>query len=149
MTWNRPTPQQLRRQNQARRARSMKALVATAGKVSPGTYAGTTTGPAPKESVLESPAYERAVRDLGYCVRCQLRGRPQFCHRDEGKGMGIKTDVREGWAGCAACHYLVGTSGTLSKEERRAEDLRLGAITRAAVRAAGTWPRSVPEWREA
>jgi hypothetical protein len=54
----------------------------------------------PKENILKSAAYENAVRDLGYCVRCGLECRPQFCHRDEGKGTGIKTDVREGWAGC-------------------------------------------------
>lgn len=116
------------------------------------TYQGATTGPKPKECVLKSPAYENAVRAIGRCMRCGYVCRPQFCHRDEGKGGHIKTDVREGWAGCGphddtmGCHFFVGTSGTLSKEERRAEDLRLGALTRAEVERLGLWPRSVPRW---
>lgn len=120
----------------------------------PGVYSGTTAGPAPKENVLRSPAYENAVRALGFCVRCGWVGRPQFCHRDEGKGIGIKTDVREGWAGCpphdglTGCHYEVGTSGTLTKQQRRAEDKRLGAITRAEVLRRGLWPKNVPMWEE-
>lgn len=108
---------------------------------------GSTTGPAPKEAPLESAAYENAVRDLGECMRCGRRCRPQFCHRDEGKGTGIKTDVREGWAGCPACHALLGGhDGTarMPKEERRAEELRLGYRTRCFLRARGTWPKSVP-----
>lgn len=120
-----------------------------------GTYAGTTTGPAPKENPVVSAAYENAVRDLGRCMRCGRVCRPQFCHGDMGKGQGIKTDVREGWAGCGpgpwgnGCHYLVGTSGTLLKEERRAEEKQLAAKTRRAVDTAGTWPPSVPRWEEA
>ena len=62
--------------------------------------------------------------------------------------MGIKTDVREGWAGCADCHYFVGTSGKLPKAERRAEDLRLGGLTRAELLLTGTWPKSAPMWNE-
>ena len=119
-----------------------------------GTYAGSTARPAPKENVLKSAAYENAVRLIGRCMRCGYVCRPQFCHRDEGKGGHIKTDVREGWAGCGphdntmGCHYFVGTSGSLSKEQRRAEDLRLGALTRAEVLRLGIWPKSVPLWRE-
>lgn len=118
-------------------------------------YAGSVSGMAvPKANMLKSAAYENAVRGLGYCVRCGYVCRPQFCHRDETKGGMLKTDVREGWAGCGphdntlGCHYFVGTSGTLSKAERRAEDLRLGAITRVEVRRRGTWPASVPAWEE-
>lgn len=119
-----------------------------------GTYSGSTTGPEPKENVCKSAAYENAVRSIGRCMRCGYVCRPQFCHRDEGKGQGIKTDVREGWAGCGphdntmGCHFFVGTSGSLPKEERRAEDLRLGAETRAEVRRLGRWPKNVPMWKE-
>jgi hypothetical protein len=114
-------------------------------------FEGTTTGPVPKESVIESAAYENAVRDLGYCVRCGWVGRPQFCHRDQGKGGSIKTDVRCGWAGCAGCHALLGGhagGGRMPKAERRAEEDRLAAITRAELIRRGTWPKSVPMWRE-
>jgi hypothetical protein len=109
-------------------------------------YSGTTTGPAPKECIVESAAFENAVRDLGYCVRCGWIGRPQFCHRDQGKGAGIKTDVRSGWAGCSDCHSLLGGhagGGRMPKAERRAEEDRLAAITRAELIRRGTWPQSV------
>ncbi len=151
MDW--PSHQERQDERNARMARMVES-VARAAKPAV-SYGGSTTGPRPKENVLESPAYEAAVRNLGRCMRCGRTCRPQFCHRDEGKGQGIKTDVREGWAGCGywspqdpGCHYIVGTSGTLTKEERRAEDLRLGAITRAAVIAAGTWPKNLPMWKE-
>lgn len=101
----------------------------------------------PKENVLVSQAYQNAVRSLP-CMRCGRPPRSQFCHTDEGKGAGIKTDDRRGWAGCAACHYLVGTSGTFTKLVRRAEDDRLAAKTRAEVLRRGIWPRSVPKWED-
>ena len=109
---------------------------------------------APKEDVLTSEAYRRAVRGLE-CMRCGYPPRSQFCHTDEGKGAGIKTDDRKGWAGCGphdgtpGCHHFVGTSGTLPKAERRAEDARLAAKTRETLRARGLWPKGVPEWSEA
>lgn len=115
------------------------------------TYGGGTTGPVVKGKALESSAYENAVRDLGYCMRCGWRGRPQFCHRDEGKGVGMKTDVREGWPGCDTCHGWLGGhkgGGRMPKEERRAVELELGQRTRAAVLAAGTWPARLPAWSE-
>jgi hypothetical protein len=115
----------------------------------PVSYAGTTTGPVAKHPMLQHEGYMAAVRLLGYCMLCRHECRPQFCHRDQTKGMGLKTDVREGWPGCADCHYMVGTSGKLAKEDRRALELRLGAQTREAVRAAGTWPKSLPDWIEA
>jgi hypothetical protein len=114
-------------------------------------YGGTTTGPVAKEDVVESAAFENAVRDLGYCVRCGWIGRPQFCHRDQGKGAGIKTDVRSGWAGCSDCHSLLGGhagGGRMPKAERRAEEDRLAAITRAELIRRRTWPKSVPMWEE-
>lgn len=157
MSWKRPQPQS-REERVAARSQRLGELVstrlATAAEGRAVVYGGSTRGPRPKECVLESAAYENAVRDLGFCVRCRRKCRPQFCHRDEGKGAHIKTDVREGWAGCGpgpwghGCHYFVGTSGTLTKEQRRAEDLRLGRITRALVRRRGLWPKSVPDWSE-
>lgn len=115
-----------------------------------GSYGGGASGVAvAKENASQHSGYMEAVRGLGYCVRCGKVCRPQFCHRDEGKGIGIKTDCREGWAGCADCHHFVGTSGTLPREERRAEDLEMGRRTRAAVKAAGTWPARLPAWEAA
>lgn len=114
-----------------------------------GTYSGGTTGPAPKPApMLQSKPYMAAVRSLGYCMRCRRYCSPQFCHRDQGKGMALKTDCREGWPGCPECHYIVGTSGQYPKEERRALELELGWRTRQALKAAGLWPAGVPMWNE-
>ena len=106
-----------------------------------------------KENVLCSAAYEAAVRTLP-CIRCGIVGFTQFCHADEGKGMGIKTDVRRGWPGCGphdgepGCHWIVGTSGILGKIVRRALEELYGMETRARIIAAGLWPKRLPLWTE-
>lgn len=46
------------------------------------------------------------------------------------------------------CHYLVGTSGTLKKEERRAVELAYAIDMRAKVLGLGLWPASLPRWVE-
>jgi hypothetical protein len=146
--------QEHRERRAAERERNQIASMSRTGIVQRGTFAPVGQFQAqPKESPLESAAYENAVRALGYCVRCGRTCRPQFCHADQHKGMGMKTDVRRGWAGCGVwnptdpgCHYIVGTSGQMEKQERRAEEDRLAAITRAEVERLGLWPRSVPKW---
>jgi hypothetical protein len=111
------------------------------------TYAGATSGKAvEKDQPLQHAGYMKAVRDLGYCQLCGRVCRPQFCHRDEGKGTGIKTDCREGWNGCEECHRKVGTERIYPKEQRRLLELSLGARTRVAVMDAGTWPKRLPLW---
>lgn len=155
MTWATKL-QEHRERRSAQREANIAALCLPSRSLHRGSYSGETSGIAlEKEDASQSAAYMDAVRNLGYCVRCGRSCRPQFCHGDQGKGIGIKTDVREGWAGCGywspedpGCHYIVGTSGTLSKQERRAEEDRLAAITREAVLAAGTWPKSLPRWQE-
>ena len=78
----------------------------------------------PKERAIQHAGYMAAVRKLP-CGMCETGGFTQFCHADEGKGMGIKTDCRLGWPGCGphdgepGCHWLIGTSGRLSRSERR------------------------------
>lgn len=100
------------------------------------------------EQPSQHAGYMASVRALGYCMNCGKSCRPQFCHADQGKGMGIKTDVRRGWPGCAECHWLIGTSGHYTKDERRGIEARLAHKTRAAVVAAGTWPARLPMWEE-
>ena len=101
----------------------------------------------PKENAIVSEAYRKVVRGLA-CMRCNWPPRSQFCHSDEGKGMSLKTDDRRGWAGCAICHYLVGTSGTFPKAERRALDAEYSAKTRAEVLRLNLWPKNLPKWEE-
>lgn len=128
------------------------AARATVQPLRRGTYAGGTTGqPVLKEMAIQHLGYEAAVRNLGYCMRCGRVCRPQFCHRDQGKGGGIKTDSRQGWPGCEDCHAWLGGhagGGRMPKEERREEETDLARRTRAAVIAAGTWPKSLPHWIE-
>lgn len=147
MTFGRRNPEQIAHERAERRAANLAVLVAPSRALVRGTYAGGTCGATvEKENASQSSAYMAAVRDLGYCMRCRRACRPQFCHRDQTKGMGLKTDVREGWPGCAECHWIVGTSGQYPKDERRALELELGQRTREAVRAAGTWPPRLREW---
>jgi hypothetical protein len=117
-----------------------------------GCYAGTTSGQQlEKEDASQSTAYTTAAKALGYCMRCDIRMPPltgllDFCHADLGKGQGFKTDVRRGWPGCRRCHEIVGRQ--LPKAVRRAVELLLGAMTRAAVLEAGTWPKRLDKWGE-
>lgn len=111
--------------------------------------------PCTKESPLQHQGYMAAVRTLA-CAGCGRVGGTVFCHADEGKGMGIKSDCRLGWPGCGphyvgaalvpGCHYDVGTTGNLGKLGRREFEAKAGARTRAAVRSAGLWPASLPPW---
>lgn len=99
----------------------------------------------PKEGVIEHEGYKRLVRQLP-CAHCGIEGYTQFCHSDEGKGMGIKTDCRRGWPGCGphgdsmGCHFLLGSTGLLDREERRRLEELYGAQTRAAIILQGLWP---------
>lgn len=114
--------------------------------------------PMPKDNPLQSEAYMAAVRQLP-CDRCgrYWKGLIQFCHADNnggkgGKGLGLKSDCRRGWPGCGpngddpGCHWLVGTSGLMSKQERHEFETGAGARTREKVRSAGKWPASLPPW---
>ena len=112
---------------------------------------------AQKENVITSLVYQALVRTLP-CARCGIVGFTQFCHSDEGKGLGIKTDDRRGWPGCGphldgdqmvnGCHWFVGTSGKLKQAERRALEARMSAVTRQQILMRGLWPKSLPFWEE-
>lgn len=111
----------------------------------------------PKAVILSSPTYERNARKYLTCRHCGKKPLfPQFCHRDETKAGTRKTDVREGWVGCGpdlntsepGCHWLIGTSGTFSKADRRAMDLQYGKSTRAEMRERRLWPKNLPDWTE-
>ena len=100
-----------------------------------------------KEGAIQSEAYHAIVRMLP-CAHCGKHGPSQFCHRDMGKGQGLKTDSREGFPGCPECHTLLGSSGRIPREERRELERRYGRETRDKVRAMNLWPRRLPEWIE-
>lgn len=103
---------------------------------------------ATKENARQHAGYMDLVRAMP-CMHCGQAPRSQFCHADEGKGMGIKTDCRRGWPGCAACHHLVGSTGLLGRDARRALEDQYACRTRAAIVAEGLWPGSLPRWEGA
>lgn len=109
--------------------------------------------PVPKAEPLQHQGYMAAVRKLP-CASCGIVGFTQFCHADEGKGTGIKSDCRLGWPGCGphdgvpGCHYLIGTQRVLPKAERRQFEAAAGAATRKQILAMGLWPARLPHWND-
>lgn len=115
--------------------------------------ADTMAAPVEKEGAIQHEKYMAAVRKLP-CAHCGVTGFTQFCHADEGKGMGIKTDCRRGWPGCGphngmpGCHYLLGSTGKLGREERRRLEAEYGRRTRTEIMRQGLWPAGLPLWVE-
>lgn len=101
--------------------------------------------PVPKGNPLQHQGYMNLVRGMA-CKHCHRPPRSEFCHSDEGKGTGIKSDCRLGWPGCKACHTLIGTDRIYPKAERREIEARFSRETRAEIRAAGLWPKRLPLW---
>lgn len=107
------------------------------------------TAPVPKDQPLQHAGYMRLVRLLP-CAMCGRAGPSQFCHSDEGKGMGLKTDCRLGWPGCGphdgrpGCHWFVGTSGRMGKAARREFEAKAARLTRQEIVDRGLWPASLP-----
>jgi len=101
----------------------------------------------PKAEPVQHQGYMRAVRGLA-CYRCGKPPRSQFCHADEGKGAGIKSDCRLGWPGCAQCHHDIGTARVLPKQERREWEAQAGHATREQINRLRLWPARLPQWSE-
>lgn len=101
--------------------------------------------PIPKPLPVRHQGYLRLVAARP-CIHCGAAGRSQAAHCDQGKGMGTKADDRLTFPLCATspgapgCHDIIGASGSMPKEDRRALEASYAAITRRAVRAEGLWP---------
>jgi len=89
----------------------------------------------PKDAPIRSEPYRRLVASLP-CDRCKVAGYTQVCHADEGKGAGIKSSDLTCYPGCGprykapGCHYMIGSTGMLTKEGRRQYEAEAGARTR-------------------
>ena len=103
--------------------------------------------PQPKEDAPQHQGYMDAVRSLP-CAHCGKPPRSEFCHSDQGKGMAIKSDCRNGWPGCHACHDAIGTRRIYDKERRRAIEAAMASQTRAQINALGLWPATLPQLDE-
>lgn len=104
-----------------------------------------TAKPAPKDAPIQHKAYMDAVRSLP-CAHCGKGPRSEFCHADEGKGMGIKSDCRNGWPGCHECHDAIGTRRIYDREQRRAIEAAMAKQTREKIESMGLWPDNLPRW---
>lgn len=71
-----------------------------------------------KTSRHESEAWRRAVVSLP-CVLCKREGETQAAHRNEGKGMGLKTDDCWTAALCIGCHREIDQGRDMTRQERR------------------------------
>lgn len=72
----------------------------------------------PKTKPYRNRHWLAAVGQIECCVLCNAYG-IQVAHRDEGKGMGQKTDDSCTAALCMQCHHDIGNGTQLSRDERR------------------------------
>lgn len=68
--------------------------------------------------VFRSESFRRLVASLP-CQHCGAHGRTQAAHRNEGKGMGIKTSDALVAALCFECHAELDKVKSMTKVERR------------------------------
>lgn len=90
----------------------------------------------PKAERWESVPWRRAVASLP-CVLCNKQGDTQAAHRNEGKGMGLKTDDSLTAALCTTCHTEIDQGAHLSREQRRERMDRAILLTVQALARAG------------
>ncbi len=96
--------------------------------------------PVPKQEYVRDEDYLRWVASLP-CAHCGREGRSQAAHSDDngagGKGLGIKASDDTAYPACAdepgrrGCHWLIGTSGLFTKEQRHHLEANYSAQTRA------------------
>lgn len=105
----------------------------------------------PKSNPVRDKSYLRRVAGLP-CAHCGIEGYSQAAHADEGKGMGIKSSDHTAMPLCGphppsyrglsqsislpGCHWLIGTSGLYTKEDRRALEQKYGKQTRELLQVA-------------
>ncbi|WP_291971484.1 hypothetical protein [Candidatus Symbiopectobacterium sp.] len=72
-------------------------------------------------SVLKTYRSKKWLATVGSIEQCVLCGRwgTQVAHRNEGKGIGIKTDDCASAALCICCHAEIDNGKNLTREERR------------------------------
>lgn len=79
-----------------------------------------------RQPIFRSKTWLRAVASLDECVLCGTAG-VQAAHRNEGKGIGQKTDDCLTAALCVSCHHEIDNGNNLDRDERR------GRMDRAIV----------------
>jgi hypothetical protein len=106
-----------------------------------------------KENAVRSEAYRRLVAARP-CIHCGIRGHSQAAHADQGKGGHIKSDDRTCYPACGprvghiGCHALIGMTGSMPREERRALEQKYAEQTRAEIIRSGLWPKNLEHLEE-
>ena len=106
-----------------------------------------------KEAPARSEAYRRLVAALP-CAHCGIVGHSQAAHADAGKGAHIKSDDRTCYPACAprpgeiGCHSLIGATGSMTRDQRRALEADYAASTRKTIFESGHWPKNLPKLDE-
>lgn len=141
-------------QREAEKAANLAALCTPARTLHTATYGGTVSGDAvDKQGAVVSEPYRRLVAALP-CKVCGIAGISQAAHPNTGKGQGLKTDDRECFPLCCdqpgrvGCHPKFDQGALFTKAVRRELEPVWGADTRRTIKAAGTWPKNLPEWSE-
>lgn len=111
--------------------------------------------PVKKTVTQHSESWLDAVRSLPFCVLCGAPG-VEPAHRNEGKGMGLKT--HDCWVAgiCRTCHREIDQGKGYTLEQRRAEIDRAIVLTLAMLvqegkvvvrrRRLGRWSMSCVSW---
>jgi hypothetical protein len=73
----------------------------------------------PKQTTFRSEKWLRAVASLP-CVLCGAEGQTQAAHRNEGKGIALKTSDAWTAAICFTCHANIDQGSSMTRDERRA-----------------------------
>ena len=87
---------------------------------------------------MRYPAYLAAIRRLP-CMCCGRVGATQAAHRNESKGMALKTDDRTAMSLCLDCHRDYDNGGTMDKDAARSWAVTMREHTKAALVARGEW----------
>lgn len=72
----------------------------------------------PRQEAFRSEKFRRLVATLP-CQHCGADGRTQAAHRNESKGMGMKTSDALVAALCDTCHHELDNGKSLSRDDRR------------------------------
>lgn len=87
---------------------------------------------------MRHPAYLAAVRRLP-CMCCGRVGATQAAHKNESKGMALKTDDRTAMALCLDCHRDYDNGGVMDKDSARQWAATMHKRTTDALKARGEW----------
>lgn len=87
-------------------------------------------------TIYRSKKWLAAVGQIDQCVLCGAWG-TQVAHRNESKGMGLKTDDCATAALCIQCHHEIDNGKSLTRDERRQQMDRAIVLTVIQIARSG------------